>query len=299
MLKEFKKAGGAGNVVRQERKGGQSLLPSARPEMRIHDIPLSQLLPNSHQPRRFFASEELQSLAESMRLRGLKQPIVVRPMADGQHFMVVAGERRWRAAELCGWEKIHAVWSLIDDNGLDSLLENVQRQDLLPLEIADHMVRLRDREGISMREIAVVAGYREDEASRLTKISALPDSIRDDYFASADGRAVRSGALYEIAMASSPELQEKLWALAKAGTAVATLRMARKSGIGSEKKSLPKPKPPQQGILRAVTAIRKQISSLSIQGSAMQATLQDPTAREALLSLHQELSIFLEKTQSK
>jgi ParB/RepB/Spo0J family partition protein len=288
MLKDFKKAGGAGKVIRQERQGSGAMLPSARPEMRVHDIALSQLDANPLQPRRFFAMQELESLAESLRLRGLKQPIVVRPQANSDRFTVIAGERRWRAAALCGWEKIRAVWSLEDDDGLDGLLENLQRQDLLPLEIADQMVRLRDQQGISMRDIALVTGYREDEASRLAKIATLPDSIRNAYFDSPQGRNIAAGALYEVAMATDPTQQQTLWKMAKKGAAVAALRAHRKA----EHRQSPTQPPLQHTLQRNISTLRRHLVKLQAPNASSRAPL-DPESYAQLQALSEEIHHLL------
>lgn len=291
MLKDFKKAGGTGKVIRQERRSTGALLPSARPEMRIHEIPLRNLQPNSLQPRRYFSDESLQSLADSMKARGLKQPIVVRPLPDSEDFVVIAGERRWRAAELCGWEKIRAIWSQEEDNGLDGLLENVQRQDLLPLEIADHMVRLRDEQGIPMRDIAAIAGYREDEASRLTKVASLPSSIRDDYFTSSEARKVPAGALYEVAMASDPEMQGMMWQQAKSGASIASLRALRKAV--SHSAAMPTVQKPGPTAKKAVSQLKKVIEQFEAADADFSQTL-DLDAKKELSSLYDRLGRILQ-----
>lgn len=306
-LKGFKKASGAGEVIRQERKAdGGARLPSARPEMRIHDIPLDRLVRNTLQPRVHFDSESLDDLARAMRERGQLQPILVRPMEDGEHFMVIAGERRWRAAERNGWERIRAVWSTTADAGLDALLENVQRRDLLPLEIALHVVRLRDEQGVTMREIAAAAGFREDEASRLARIAALPDDIREDYFreGAAVGKLVAMGALYEVAMCEDPIRQAMIWHEAKNGAAVSRLRdlrlradepmaVAAPQAEQSSKSSDPSPQKVVQRMTRSIRSARKHLLEFAALGDVAELAETD---RQQLLELRQAIDEALSQT---
>lgn len=224
-LKGWKGAGGANSVVRGEREQGASLLPSARPEMRIHDIALTQLVPNPDQPRQVFDDAEIASLANSIRERGLLQPIVVKPMPDGTHFMIVAGERRFRATQSLGLPTIRAVWSASTDTALDALLENCQRTNLLPLELADSLAALMGHSRMTNREAAALLGYREEQISRLLKLRDLPDSIRNDYFAAPGD--ISLNALYEVTMCKEPERQQALWQLAKDGASIAELRALR------------------------------------------------------------------------
>lgn len=230
-LKGWKGSGGASSVVRGEREQGTSLLPSARPEMRIHDIALSQLVPNPDQPRQVFDDAELDSLARSIQERGLLQPIVVKPQPDGHSFMIVAGERRFRACQRLGLPTIRAVWSSSDDTALDALLENCQRSNLLPLELADSLAALLEHSRLTNRDAGALLGYREEQISRLLKLRSLPDSLRGDYFATRPDLSLN--ALYEITMARDPDTQSQMWAAARAGASVADLRQIRQSPPGS------------------------------------------------------------------
>lgn len=231
-LKGWKGAGGASSVVRGEREQGASLLPSARPEMRIHDIALTQLVPNPDQPRQVFDDAEIASLANSIRERGLLQPIVVKPLPDGTHFMIVAGERRFRATQSLGLPTIRAVWSSSNDTALDALLENCQRTNLLPLELADSLAALMGHSQMTNREAATLLGYREEQVSRLLKLRDLPDSLRADYFA--DPGDLSLNALYEVTMCKDPERQQMLWLRAREGASIAELRALRQQPAHSE-----------------------------------------------------------------
>lgn len=276
-LKGWKGAGGASSVVRGEREQGASLLPSARPEMRIHDIALTQLVPNPDQPRQVFDDAEIASLANSIRERGLLQPIVVKPMPDGTHFMIVAGERRFRATQSLGLPTIRAVWSASNDTALDALLENCQRTNLLPLELADSLAALMGHSRMTNREAAALLGYREEQISRLLKLRDLPDSIRSDYFAAPGD--ISLNALYEVTMCKEPERQQALWRQAKDGASIAELRALRQQApedatapaVGADQTDGPVPapetsaapprrkKPVDQVVQTSIRTISKQI----------------------------------------
>lgn len=225
-LKNFAKGGGVGAEIARERAQGATILPTARPEMRQHDIPVADLVRNPEQPRKFFDQEDIISLAESIAERGQLQPIVVRPQGDGT-FMVIAGERRWRAVEYLGRETIRAVWSLSADPAIDGLLENCQRRDLLPIEVAEALAALVEHTDMTGRAAARLMGYREDVASRLLKIASLPEQVREECATDATGREVSLNALYEVAMCESPIRQALLWDAAKEGASVAQLRELR------------------------------------------------------------------------
>ncbi|WP_019646373.1 ParB/RepB/Spo0J family partition protein [Novispirillum itersonii] len=284
-LKGWKGAGGASSVVRGEREQGTSLLPSARPEMRIHDIALTQLVPNPDQPRQVFDDAEIESLARSIRERGLLQPIVVKPMPDGTHFMIVAGERRFRATQSLGLPTIRAVWSSSNDTALDALLENCQRTNLLPLELADSLAALMGHSKMTNREAGALLGYREEQVSRLLKLRDLPDSIRADYF-TAPGE-ISLNALYEVTMCKEADRQQQLWLRAKEGASIAELRALRQqpeivttdNGEGAEEagsaplspaedtvKTLRKKKPTDQVVQASIRMISKQIMRMGRMG---------------------------------
>ena len=102
----------------------------------LRDLPLDQLEGGRYQPRREFDPAALQTLAQSIRTQGVVQPIVVRTLPDGERYEIVAGERRWRAAQLAELETIPAIIREISDDRAVAvaLIENIQREDLNPLE---------------------------------------------------------------------------------------------------------------------------------------------------------------------
>lgn len=134
----------------------ESFDPTASQDHKVSDlrqIKIDQISPDPEQPRRHFDEDSLQLLSQSIVQNGLLQPIVVIPKGDG--YMIVAGERRWRAAKLAGLEKMPAlVRTLSAQHKLEiSLVENLQRRNLNPLETATAYLKLRDQFNLSLEEI--------------------------------------------------------------------------------------------------------------------------------------------------
>jgi ParB family chromosome partitioning protein len=144
----------------------------------IQMLPVSSLSPHPHQPRRHFDEEALAELAESIRSRGLIQPIVVRPHGDG--YQIVAGERRWRAAQRA---RVHDVPVLIRDfNEAETLevaiLENIQRQDLNAIEEAEAYKRLIEEYGHTQEALGHLVHKSRSHVANLLRLLDLPERVR-------------------------------------------------------------------------------------------------------------------------
>jgi len=135
---------------------------------------IEQLRRGRYQPRRTFTAESLQELADSIRSQGVVQPIVVRPLHDGT-FEILAGERRWRAAQEAGNGEVPVIVRDADDRtaALLAITENVQREDLNPVEEAEGIARLVDELGLSHREIAEALGFKRERVSHLLRVARL------------------------------------------------------------------------------------------------------------------------------
>jgi ParB family chromosome partitioning protein len=135
---------------------------------------------NPQQPRKHFDETELNELASSIRTHGVLQPILVRPIADGK-FEIVAGERRWRAAQKAGLHSIPAVVRELNEVEVleIAIVENVQRMDLNPLEEAHGFQALIDRFGRTQQEIADAVGKSRPHIANMLRLLALPDDLQD------------------------------------------------------------------------------------------------------------------------
>lgn len=145
----------------------------------IANIPVADIHPNPDQPRRHFAEEALEELGASIKRHGIIQPIVVRP--HGGSYQIVAGERRWRAAQRAQLHEIPAIIRNFDDaETLEiALIENIQRQDLNPIEEAETYRRLCDEFGHSASALAELVHKSRSHVANMIRLLDLPSAIRE------------------------------------------------------------------------------------------------------------------------
>jgi ParB family chromosome partitioning protein len=191
-------------------RGLSALLPGRDDvprETGAREVEIARLVPNRFQPRREFAEGPLAELAASIREQGIVQPIVVTPR--GEKLEIVAGERRWRAAAMAGLTKVPVVWreKQSESELLEvALVENLQREDLNPLDAAEAYARLKDEFRLSHEKIADRVGKDRTTVSNALRLLKLPSSVRD---------RIRSGLLSAgharaLAALASPDDQERL-----------------------------------------------------------------------------------------
>ena len=145
----------------------------------LTEIDIDRIQRGRYQPRQVFEPEALEELANSIRSQGVVQPIVVRP--DGEHFELVAGERRWRAAQLAGLQKIPAVVRELDSRSTAAiaLIENIQREDLNPLEEAQAFLRLIEEFDLTHQQVADSVGRSRAAVSNLLRLLDLADPVKE------------------------------------------------------------------------------------------------------------------------
>lgn len=171
---------------------------------------IQDVIPNPNQPRSVFRRESLEDLAESIKVHGVIQPIVV-VHNDGK-YMIIAGERRWRAAQLAGLEAVPALIRHLDDQTrLEmALIENVQREDLSPLEMATAFLKLREQFNLTPEQVSQRVGKARSTVDNIIRLLNLPDSAK---------RALLKGDITEqharaiLALKGELEKQEELLAL--------------------------------------------------------------------------------------
>jgi ParB family chromosome partitioning protein len=161
----------------------QSTLEQVKGSARDHlqSLPLDIIRPGRYQPRSVFDQEKLSELADSIRAQGVVQPVVVRPLDEGPEYELIAGERRWRAAQIAGLERIPAVIRDVPDevSVAMSLIENIQREDLNPLEEAAALRRLIDDFGMTHQEAADAVGRSRAAVSNLLRLLELMQEVKD------------------------------------------------------------------------------------------------------------------------
>lgn len=177
---------------------GLSAIISASPEQtepELRDLPVEVIVANPRQPRRRFAEDALQALAGSIGEQGLLQPVLVRPRPGGT-YELIAGERRWRAAQLAGMELIPALVRPRDDaQALEAaLVENMAREDLNPVEEARACAALVEELGLTREEVGLKVGRSRVAISNLLRLLDLPDEtlelLEESKLSEGHGRAL-------------------------------------------------------------------------------------------------------------
>lgn len=177
---------------------GLEALLSSRPASRadspreqadgLRRLPMAQIRPNPMQPRKEFREEDLADLESSLRVNGLIQPITVRPAPSGSGYELIAGERRFRAAQRLSWNEIPAIVREIGDKELLTLalVENLQRTDLNPIEEAEGYQQLMSSFSLTQQQTADIVGKDRSTVANMLRLLGLPASVR---------RQVREGAI--------------------------------------------------------------------------------------------------------
>lgn len=160
--------------------GGKQKVDSNLADLRIDKIAIDSLIPGVYQPRQQFEEVALQELADSIRIQGIVQPIVVKAVAN-QQFEIIAGERRWRAAKLAGLESVPVVIRKADNQATlaMALIENIQREDLNPIETAIGLKRLLKEFDLTQQAVADAVGRSRAAVSNLLRLLKLPKEIQN------------------------------------------------------------------------------------------------------------------------
>ena len=165
---------------------------------------ITDLLPNSDQPRKKFDEESLRDLSESIKVHGLLQPITVKNNDDGK-FTIIAGERRWRASQIAGIKKVPVNIINIDDKNLFelALVENVQREDLNPVEAAMAIKDLIEKYNFSNEQLIKVTGKKRSSISNTLRILELPEKVLNWII---EGKVSRGHAVALLALDNQSEI---------------------------------------------------------------------------------------------
>ncbi|MHB0912083.1 MAG: ParB/RepB/Spo0J family partition protein [Armatimonadota bacterium] len=174
----------------------------------VLDLDIDSIRINPNQPRKYFDEEKLDELSESIRQNGVIEPVIVRPVSGGD-FELVAGERRFRAAVQAGLTSIPAVARALDDRQTleIGLIENIQREDMKPLELAQAYRRLIDEFGMSQEEIARQVGKNRSTVANTLRLLHLPMPILD----SLDKGEISEGHARALLSVEDPERQTAIW----------------------------------------------------------------------------------------
>lgn len=233
----------------------------------LKELPVSAIGPNPYQPRREFDEAALTELADSIQASGLLQPVVVRSRPDGR-YELIAGERRWRAIQRLGWKKVPAVVKDVDDRALLTLalIENLQRDDLSPLDAALGYQRLMQEFTIPQQEVARLVGKDKSTISNTLRLLRLPESVQKLLQA----RSISEGHARALLALSDPK---EMLRLAKECAAAewsvrdleARVRGEQVNGPSVVRKTIRRPKPearnPSADIRMVEDSLRKRLQT--------------------------------------
>lgn len=253
---------------------------------RIIEVDISQLRPNPDQPRQNFDEEAIQGLAKSIEEHGLLQPIAVARDPDRESgYIVVAGERRYRAHQVLQRETIPAV---VTSGKLDeiSLIENVQRENLSPLEEAEALQKMMDRHGYTQVELGKIIGKKQNTVSELLRLTKLPQTIKEHYVASSK---VSKSAMIELTRLESEADQLRFWEEIKDGGI--TVRAAR---VKKPKKAESSSKPPTRSPTLATLKAGRRFAEALLDPDLTTLRIDEPTYNE-LVELHRKIGERINK----
>ena len=234
------------------------------------ELRLSRIVPNRDQPRKVFDDTALRELSESIKMHGLIQPLLVRPLSDGS-YQIVAGERRWRASRLAGLEKVPVVIKEMADSEVCelALIENLQREDLNPIEEAEGYKTLMDTYSLTQEQVAERVGKSR---------SAVANALRLIGLNSAEKEALQKGEItagHARALLSIPDkdLRRQAFELAKTGASVREIeRISKQQAVGITMK---KPRIKNKTYVETEAALAEQIGrKVKISGNGKSGTLQ-------------------------
>ncbi|MBB5713497.1 ParB/RepB/Spo0J family partition protein [Sphingomonas aerophila] len=221
----------------------------------LQTLPTSSLVPHPGQPRRTFDEAALNELAESIASRGLIQPIVVRP--HGREYQIVAGERRWRAAQRARLHEVPVVIRQLDDaETLEiALVENIQRQDLNAIEEAKAFQRLADDYGHTQEVLAKIVHKSRSHVANLLRLLELPDEVQARVV---DGALSMGHARALIGAPNVDQLAEQVIARGLSVRETEKLARERKGGTGGGSRQYNNPRVPDADL----AALEQQLSDL-------------------------------------
>ncbi len=242
---------------------GDYLGPDPTPAGDVRTIPVAGITPNPQQPRKDFKDNELDELVASIREHGLLQPLLVRPAGPGR-YELVAGERRFRSVQRLGWAEVPVVVRDVEDEALLvlALVENLQREELNPIEEAEGYRTLADRFGLTQEQISQAVGKNRSTVTNLLRLLKLAPSIR---------RLVEAGDLSMgharalLSIEDPVRAADLARAAVKEGWSVREMeRRARGQGAtgGAPKPGSTKPGRPRDPVLRALEeALRERFAT--------------------------------------
>ena len=234
------------------------------------ELRLSQIVPNRDQPRKIFDDAALRELAESIKQHGLIQPLLVRPLSDGS-YLIVAGERRWRASRLAGLERVPVVIKEMPDSEVMelALIENLQREDLNPIEEAEGYKTLMDTYTLTQEQVADRVGKSRSAVANALRLIGLYDAEKE----ALQNGEITAGHARALMTIPDKELRRQALELAKSGASVRQIeRISKQQTAGITMK---KPRIKNKTYVETEAALAEQIGrKVKISGNGKSGVLQ-------------------------
>jgi ParB family transcriptional regulator, chromosome partitioning protein len=231
----------------------------------IRKIPVEHIVPNRFQPRTVFDDERIEELSRTIHTHGIIQPIVVRELENGQ-FEIIAGERRWRAMKKLGWEEAPAIVKNLNDTETASvaLIENLQREELSPIEEAIAYGKLLELHNLTQEALAQRLGKGQSTVANKLRLLKLPEPVQDALLC----KAITERHARSLIPLKDPEKQVKL--LSEIIEKNLNVKQTEDRVVKLLEQSNPKPKPKRKAFSKdmriAVNTIRQSLSMVSDSG---------------------------------
>ena len=238
-----KKSSGLGKRGISAMLGAKQKSDNSSSDLRIEKLPIDQLQPGQYQPRQQFEDQALNELADSIRVQGVVQPIVVR-LLSADTYEIIAGERRWRASKIAGLEKVPVVIRQADSQATlaMALIENIQREDLNPIETAIGLKRLVKEFDLTQQQVADAVGRSRAAVSNLLRLLKLPENIQnalhDGLLSMGHARAIIS-LPEDIQKQLADKSIEKGWSVREMEEAAQQVLVPKKLKRDAKKRALP------------------------------------------------------------
>jgi ParB family chromosome partitioning protein len=250
----------------------------------IIEVEIDQVVRNPNQPRKSFSEESLQELASSIERHGLIQPISVKKLdtdTGKATYLLVAGERRFRAFQRLGRTTIPAIVTTGDADEI-ALIENIQREDLNPLEEAEAMSLMMEQHRYTQEQLGQIIGKAQNTVSQFLGLLKLPEQVKEEYRAAP---IASKSVLMEVARGKTEQEQIKLWRAAKEGRL--TVKAARERMNASD------PSPRASDTEKVLASGSRFVKGLEALGSAGEGTLKEDEYG-ALLELRKRIDELID-----
>lgn len=223
--------------------GAKQKSDNSNADLRIEKLPINQLQPGEYQPRKQFEGNALQELADSIQVQGIVQPIVVR-LISSDNYEIIAGERRWRAAKLAGLDVVPVLIRQADSQATlaMALIENIQREDLNPIETAIGLKRLMKEFELTQQQVADTVGRSRAAVSNLLRLLKLPEdlqkAIHDELLTMGHARAIIS-LPHDVQKKLADKAIAKGWSVREMEEAAQQILLPKKLIRDVKKQSIP------------------------------------------------------------